>query len=201
VVEHGLWDELTRKPEWARRKEADRASYEWDRLIELVARDVLGPGLEVGSKEDAERVMRTMAQENRFCRRMLADAFNEFMVLTARQEVRSRIMSSPAGVDYVFLAAGHAESRALRTQELGLRCIVARSMMAAAHRSAPVIGLATERHQPGAGSSLDVVMLDIREWTPEWQHNAEGIMRDLGYFAAPRYSRVSHDEYPPDTHC
>lgn len=200
VVEDGAWDELIRKPEWGRRKEADRTSYVWDQLIELVAGDALGSGLEVGGKEESERVMRIMAREDRFCRRMLADAFNAFMALAAQNEVRARIVSSPSGIDYVFLAAPHTEPRRMRTQELGLRCIVARSKMAAAHRSAPVIGLATERHSPGAGSSLDAVMLDIPEWTPEWQSNADGIVRDLGYFAAPQYSRASDDEYPTVPH-
>lgn len=196
LFDHGAWDELIQKPEWARRKEADRTSYLWDSLIEVIARDARGPGLEFGSHEQLERVMRVMARESRFSRRILADAYHEFMALAARSEVRARIMPSLSGVNYVYLAIPRDDPREFRTQELVLRCIVARSRMAAVGENAPVVGLATERHQRGAGSSLDAVLVDVPDWTPEWQEKAEGIVRDLGYFAAPRHSRAQDDEYP-----
>src|SRR5258708_9002143 len=46
LIDHGSWTELTSKPEWERRKLADASSYLWDTLVETVALDVLGPGLE-----------------------------------------------------------------------------------------------------------------------------------------------------------
>jgi hypothetical protein len=198
VFNHGAWNELTSKPDSARRKDADRLSYFWDGLIERVAREARGPGLEIGSAEEMERVMRVMAREDRFSRRVLSEAFHEFIKLASAGQVRSRIVPSLSGVYYVFLAADATEQRQERGRELILRCIVARSRMAAENGSKPVVGLATERYQKGSGSSLDAVLVHLPTWTPEWQEKAEGIVRDLGYFAAPRLSRAQGDEYPSE---
>ncbi|MDP9201730.1 MAG: hypothetical protein M3P26_07335 [Gemmatimonadota bacterium] len=193
MVEPGAWGELISKAEWQRRKEADQSSYVWDKLIEGVARDVLGPGLESGEPDQAERVTRIMARETRFSRRVIAEAFNEFMRLAAQKRVRARWIPSRSGVVYVFLAAARNEPRELRMKELGLRCFVARSLLP---EYAPVVGLATERYVRGQGYSLDTCLIDMPIWTEKDQAIADGIKKELGYFREPLYSRVSHDEYP-----
>ena len=98
VVDENAWSDLCEKPEWVRRKRADVVSYLWDQLIEGVARDVLGPGLQFGRSSDAERATRIMAREDRFSRRVLADAFNGFMADAVALKTRARIATSPAGV-------------------------------------------------------------------------------------------------------
>lgn len=212
LIEPGAWETLTAKSEWRRRKDADAESYVWDGLIETLTELTGGPG-SVGAQELPEReaVLRDMARENRFARRILAAAFNEFMRDAAALKTRARVVRSPSGTVYVFLAAARDEDRTGRVQELTMRCVVARGLAEQAgivfatdretgeNGAGPpvVVGLATERYAAGQGFSLDAVRVSIPVWTADHQRTFEGIQRDLGYFAAPRYTQARADEYPP----
>ncbi|SRR6266851_771167 len=80
ILDDDLWETFRRKPEYRRKKEADRASRSWDSLLEVYCHDVLNEHLEVGSSpSDLEKVARTMAREGRFNRRLLGSSLNEFM--------------------------------------------------------------------------------------------------------------------------
>lgn len=193
LVEGDLWAQLTSKPEWRARREADSSSYVWDALIERIASDVLGPGLEFGTADQAEESLRIMARENRFFRRILADDFNDFMAAAAKKEIRARKAQSPSGVLYVLLAAGHDEPREHRKRELYLRCVAARNDMA---NYAPIVGLATEQYAKGKGHSIDVLLFDVKEWAPELREKVQAMQKELGYWTNPRYSQASHDEFP-----
>jgi hypothetical protein len=211
LVVEDSWKELTSKSEWSRRKAADEESYIWDSLIETLI-ELTGVPESTGAQDLASReaAFRAMAREDRFSRRVLAGAFNEFMAEAARKRVRARLSRSPSGVVYVFMAGPLGEPRDARSQELALRCFVARGMadhFPALDESAPstvntrqphgtVVGLATERYKPGQGFSLDAVLLEIPEWTAAHQRKADGIKRDLGYFVSPRLSSNRVDEYP-----
>ena len=92
------------------------------------------------------------------------------------------MVPSLSGVKYVFLARPFGEGRQRRVEELTLRCFVARGLEPAARA---VIGIATERPEPGKGHSLDALYLDKPEWTEEDQRNLELVQEELGYFAAP----------------
>lgn len=74
VVEDGLWSSISAKPEFLARKREDEVSYWWDRLIETLIGD-FDVSLEAGvSMDEHELVVRTLAGENRFQRRVLAGA-------------------------------------------------------------------------------------------------------------------------------
>ena len=52
----------------------------WDRLIDQFADDILKDNLEPGaSPSNEEQALRYMAREDRFSRRLLAEAFKEFL--------------------------------------------------------------------------------------------------------------------------
>ena len=72
-VQKGAWDELNRKPKFGRRKLADRASYAWDGLIDFLAGELEGEGLEFGSPGEMESLLRVMDGEDRFARRGSAE--------------------------------------------------------------------------------------------------------------------------------
>jgi len=73
-----LWEEFKRKPEFIAKKEADKLSYCWDELVDVLTGDLLGANLEPGySPSDKELVLRVMAREHRFSRRLLGTAFKE----------------------------------------------------------------------------------------------------------------------------
>jgi hypothetical protein len=192
-IQQGAWDELHRKPEFRRRKLADRASYAWDSLIDFLAGEVEGDGLEFGTLGEMESLLRVMAGEDRFARRMLGRAFRAFLDAAAAEEVQSRTTVSPSGVRYVFLAHPHGGDREWRLMELQGRCFVARSLEP---KCETVIGIATDRPRRGAGFSMDALRLTIEEWTEEHQRQAEDGQRQFGWFANPSMRTEPEDEYP-----
>lgn len=192
-IQRGAWDELLRKTEFRRRKLADRASYAWDGLIDFLAAEVEGEGLEWGSLGELESLLRVMAREDRFSRRGLAKSFLGFLRAAEAEETRSRTTVSPSGTRYVFLAHPHGSDRSERRMELEGRCFVACSLEP---RCNTVIGIATDRPRSGAGFSMDAIRLTIENWTEEHQRRAEEAQRVFGWFANPALSVESEDEYP-----
>jgi hypothetical protein len=195
VIGDDLWSSVTQKPEWKARKEADRESYIWDRLIETLYGSNHAPGMAPADVLDTlDGALGFMARETRFSRRALAQGFNEFMRDAPNKRTRARMMPSLSDVRYVFLASTREEDREGRRKELALRCYVARGMDE--FTGDTVIGIATERYDRNAGFSLDAVRITMTEWTSEDQRTLEGIQQDLGYFADPVRSRMSGDEFP-----
>jgi hypothetical protein len=200
VLDGDLWSTLTKKPEWKRRKEADKVSYTWDRLIETLYEDFKNRNMLVSdhpfsatSLTDTERILRVMAKEDRFNRRMLSEMLLEFLELAHSRRFRARMVPSLSGVKYVFLAHPLDEDRQHRMAELAGRCFVARGLDPHARI---VVGIATERPEPGKGHSLDALFLDKPGWTDEDQRHFEYLQEEFGYFANSRQSRLRGDEYP-----
>jgi len=202
LVDDTLWEGLADTSEYKAKKLADRDSYIWDNLIETFCKDTLNGNLEqaldggfefTSSLSRAEIAIRTMAREDRFSRRILGKCFREFLQRSAQRRVRSRMVESPSGVLYVFLAVPHEEERVPRVAELGNRCFVARGL----HQDCKtVVGIATQRHEPGKGFSLDLVYLHKDVWTDDDRACAEAMQKDLGYFVNVQEKRVREDEYP-----
>jgi len=194
LVDEGLWAKVSAKEEFRARKEADRESYFWDELIEhlITGLKCSFPACE-DPKKRGEELVRTMAREDRFGRRILAKSFREFMDLAAAGKVRSRIVPAPSGVIYVFLARPVRHDRRKRMAELAGRCFIARGLNKS---SRVVIGLATEVYAPGQGFSFDAYCLKKEGWTKEDQKKFEELQSKTGAFTSPRCTRFSEDEYP-----
>lgn len=192
LIEGNLWRGVQAKPEYKRKVAADAPSFLWDNLISLFCKDTLNNNLEFGPElAAAERAIRTMAREDRFARRLLGKSFKEF--LDSSNKLASRMMRSPSGVVYVFLAMPHGMLRDYRVATLGNRCFVARGL----HPDATtIVGVATERYEKCKGFSLDLVHLYKPSWTAEDQAHMEGMQRELGYFVSPRSTVEPEDEYP-----
>jgi hypothetical protein len=189
VVMVNLWKQFQAKPEYQRKKDADRESYTWDGIIEILCHDTLNDNLEFSSGfSGAERSIRTMAREDRFARRVVGKSYREF--LDDSHSVRSRKLKSPSGIVYVFLAMPRDTPREMRQAELSNRCFVARGQDPEA---TTVVGLATEQYTL-EWFSFDLVHMYKRDWSP-----MEGMQRDLGYFVNPRITKTGEDEYPAAT--
>ena len=199
VIQDDIWEGVTGQDDFARRKEVEKVSYLWDGMIE----HVLGehdPALSGGSGDEdepnprVERVVRIMARETRFARRLLAEAFREFH---QGKEIRSRIVGSPSGVTYVFLARPKGWNRKARMAELLARMFIARGTYPGAIQ---IVGIATEEYEPGAGLSLDVAVLHKETWTADDQAEMEALKKDTGAFESPNWSESHEEEYPPKGH-
>jgi hypothetical protein len=193
-IEGELWDSFKKKPEYLRKKEEDRIGYVWDDIIEDIAKDVLKGNLEFSSSpDDGEIILRTMAREDRFSRRILGKSFAEFIMLSSQNKVRARMLRSPSSIIYVLLALPHTIERKYRRAELGTRCFIARGLNSDCQT---IIGIATEQSKPGVGHSFDLYYLYLPEWKEEHRRRMEEIQKESGFFTKP-VSTVSHeDEYP-----
>lgn len=202
ILDGDLWEIFRRKPEYLRKKKADKDSYIWDSLLEVYCRDVLNENLEIGSSvTELEKVARTMARENRFNRRMLGTSLKEFMRrsdfrMPKEQRIASRMVPSFSGVVYVLLTRPHGYDRELRARELWLRCYVARGTNK--YKYDTVIGIATEEPVKGKGYTLDTVFLWMKNWTEEDRRKVSAIQKELGYFQKPEETHVHIDEYPTE---
>ena len=127
TVDDTIWREVQQKPEFKRRKEADRESYAWDKLIEYLAdptaKSISEPGPQLN---DIELALRAMARENRFARRLLGRGVREFLRQATDGKLRSRLLRGPGGVIYVFVFFQSDENAAFRAAEVANRCFIAR---------------------------------------------------------------------------
>jgi len=195
-LDNKLWDSFIKKPEYLRKKEEDKISYLWDEIIEDIAKDVQAGNLEFSSSPmEEEIILRTMAREDRFSRRILGKSFAEFIFLSSANKVRARMLRSPSGIVYVFLAIPHTLERKYRRAELGLRCFIARGLNLDCKI---IIGITTEQSKPGVGHSYDLCYLNKPEWTEDDQARMEQVKRELGFFDHPAKTELNEDEYPPD---
>jgi hypothetical protein len=191
LIDDDFWNALEEKPEYQRKKAADKPSYMWDYIIEEFSKHALAGTLEIGdSLTEAERLVRTMARETRFQRRVLGKAFKEFM-LRSKKGPQSRIVPSESGVVYVFLTATSDTERSQRIKELQARCIVARGLHT---QCKTVIGICTEELDSG-GRSFDGTYFEQEEWTEEHE-NVKRQLQDAGIFANPTPTPFLESEYP-----
>lgn len=189
-----LWKAFIEKPEYQRKKQEDKISYLWDDVIEDIAKDVSKESLEYSaSPDDGEKILRVMARENRFSRRILGKSFADFIRLSSENKVRSRILRSPASIIYVLLAHPHTTDRKYRRAELGVRCFIARGLYLDCHT---VIGIATEQSKPGVGHSFDLCFLYLPQWEGRHKARMEQLQKESGFFAHPVKSEAHEDEYP-----
>jgi hypothetical protein len=190
----GSWSEFTQLPEYQRKKAADRVSYVWDSLISKVHEDYAAGAMEFGSDlASIDTVTRIMARESRFDRRYLSEAFTEFMDDPTK---KSRMVLGNSGIGYVFLKQKHEEPREERVAELQARAFVVRDLMENQGRPGPVVGVATEIPEEGSGFSLDLLLVDIPEWTDELRTWAARARDELGLFKKPDFIHRSGDEFP-----
>jgi len=193
VAEEGNWDELCKKPEFIERKTHDKISYFWDKMIETFVQDYavspeLGP-----SSDEHELVVRTLASENRFCRRMLSAAFLDWL---QKRQRGTRNVASPSGVGYVFGTYPRDYERRHRYADLEMRCFVARSPSVLG--KATIVGLGTEIYDP-SGYSMDAVYLKLPTWTDADEAKANEARQRFDVMRTPVFQHLSAEEFPQRT--
>lgn len=109
LIPEGEWESLQADSLWIGKKEHDKISYAWDRVIERFSEHVLGGTTQSPAGNDFsthERTMRVLARENRFHRRILSTALGEFITARHANEVNTRLVMPIQSGDpcYIFLA-------------------------------------------------------------------------------------------------
>lgn len=108
-IEDGCWNEFAQSRSFQRRLLADKPSYAWDDLIDILAEttsQTTGANKVVDDNEK-ENILRFMASENRLNRRMLGELFSELLQVNLVDGQRfSRVIypTAPGRPYYVLLA-------------------------------------------------------------------------------------------------
>ena len=194
IVDNTIWQAMREKPEFKRRKEADRDSYIWDRLIEVLAdpnaKPIAGPG---PTLSELELALRTMAREPRLSRRLLGTSVREFLEQAKAKKLRARVLTAPSGTIYVFVFFPAEKDSRSRTAELGCRCLIARHIVG---RGDTIIGVGLSGHVPGVGSTSDLIYMNLPDWSAVEDEKAVKMKADLGFFAGTAIQHSHVDEYP-----
>ena len=215
----GTYAALAAQPSYKARKEADKVSYKWDKLLGLFT-DLILKGEAEGARgqepdpSEAEQGLRTMALEPRLSRRLIGSSVVDAMK-TAEDKKADRFArnivpgahSADDKVGYVFLILAHHgeapgpaydEYRKRRRVMLHGYCL---SMLQSNRNLKRAVGIgvdASSKVTGRTGGSEDFYALEVDKWTPELDKQAEELKKDLNLLKSENvtYSTASVDEFP-----
>lgn len=198
-LDESFWDGMVDNPQYAQKKAADAPSYAWDRLIEHFIKYANVPRQ---SQSDIEVALRYMASEPRIRRRQLAAALIEILQNTPPDKPAARVGYSNDYPDhvYVFIVLPQLESESYEAYRNHRRTMLEAYANVAKLRfddARYVIGFATEPRGDN-GSSEDLLVLDVSNWTKERANAAREIQRGAGILIDGnlRIREDRTDEYP-----
>jgi len=215
-ISEGIWQQTSSRPEFLRKKEADRISYQWDQMIERFAGHLLGGTARTAAREPAsitqhERALRLMALETRFERRAIAEQILEAIRLGSPDQNYARIIGLREPLEartvYVFLqvpfneasgAPDYEEYRDRRATLAYAYCMGIKARFPAIPRT---IGIAVEPPAtvgPAGPFSEDLVMVEPPKWTAELQEEADELCAMFGIMDPEKLTtdRIRQREYP-----
>lgn len=208
-IGEGEWADFEKSAPYARRKEADKTSYFWDRLLQITSNNALNGTLGGNSLPfEGKSAIHFMAKEPRFWRRGLSD----HMLSSIRNFpdndkplVRSVSLmpSFYTGTQYVFLQwkaidpnRSPGQLREVRQAMLEIACAAAKLKFPEIQR---VIGIATNAPKfAGTTNSEDMLLMEFEEWTPERKAHYEATNKELRFFETPqmRMTKQTVSEFP-----
>ncbi len=211
----GTFSELTQHPQYIAKKQADEASYVWDRLIAMFGENLLAGTTIVHDGHarpfsDLERGVRYMALEGRFRRRLMGRG-----ILGALEEARKHgkfvrsflpNLKNPKTGETAFffftlappekeIEGGYERYRQVRADMLSTYALL---LLQRFDNLPRVIGIATEAPpKPGEesrGSSEDLILVENPEWTDELIGDLEKRRQHYGFLNDDDLIKRSLDE-------
>ncbi len=204
MIDESWWENFADSDELRAQREHDEISYLWDRLIERFASHAVG-GTQYHATEPAlsssETILRFMAAESRFRRRMLSEALVEALQTTRPDERRIRVIPSQGDAEpmYVFVLfpwiadRSDEDNRSLRRQYVEACLIVAKMKYPVA---LDVVGIATESGRDFDHRSEDAFYFDARFWSEDDDERARVIQQDFKILLNEHASERHVEEYP-----
>ncbi|MER8402537.1 hypothetical protein [Mesorhizobium sp. M1348] len=202
-LDPNLWPQVEANEAFLRSRAENEISVFWDRLIEHLTGHYLAETLEFGNDlamSDYERIVRIMAGETRFVRRILSNHILDRAKRARQHAIGSLLESGQPEVNYALYigkGAPKAEYKAYR-EDRGLilrsRCIAAKAVKPDKRY---IVGIALDA-QGVEGSSEDFLLIDTLGWSAEAITKADKLRHELGYFIPGRViENPEHvDEYP-----
>jgi len=194
LVDNTHWSGLRERTDYQLKKKAEEASYYWDRLIGVYAgpnRELLGEPDE--RLEGTELMLRTMARESRFFRRMLGRSLVEFFEKARANGPGSRSIRSPSGTIYVFVYFDPSTEREARCNGIGNRCYLARHTF---REGTTVIGFGFMEDESGSIDPCEFAYLDTSDWSPEDEKEWGDVKAKINYDEKFKQQQFDEDEYP-----
>ncbi len=178
-LDESFWDSMVSNPQYGRKKEADRVSYVWDRLIEHFIS--FGEHGERRS-QDFEFAYRLMASEPRTRRRQLGHALQDLMISTPVEQRAVRVVFSSDVSEKVFVflicpvqnGLTYAVDRKRRQEMLLAYCNVAKLRF---NDSNYIIGIAIDPRDSDEVSA-DLIALDVSGWGEVDFERAQALQRE-----------------------
>jgi hypothetical protein len=204
-LDESFWESFKKNPQRLAQKEEDKVSYFWDHLIEMFAKHAQ-QGTEYFKQKNnlttTEKILRFLAKESRFNRRILSKAFLEIAEKTPKDQRMLRCLPPHKKGDpyYVFLIFPWKQDETeLINREVRVGFLEAsmRVFKLKNPEALDIIGIATESGRFHAeGGSEDVAYLDTRVWTKENEKEARSLQDDLGILVKPILQNYHEKEYP-----
>jgi len=204
-VTDGHWKDHNSHPQVLRKREADRISYEWDRIIEEFTRHTEAGKFIAGnvtSISEVETPLRLMAMESRTHRRNLSRAFSYLMhkpFSNETSQIRTVLSEKRNAVAYAFLCMSRgsmsdAEYRQRRSSALLTHVM---TLPIRFKDLEWIIGIATET-PPRQRHTYDFVAMETSKMLPEDIELARSMLEDqIRRRREPVRVFESHeDEYP-----
>jgi hypothetical protein len=204
-LDEGFWENMVDNLQYIAKKQADKKSYIWDRLIEHFIN--YGKGYDFNNQneipiKEQEAALRLMASEPRIRRRHLGQSLLDLLENAPKERGATRLLYSHdfPNVAYLFLILPqppdelYEEYHARRRTMLMAYCKVAKlRVMDAVY----ILGIAT---QPlgTKRTSEDFIVVDTSVWTPEMQQEAETLQQKFSLLLDDNVSRSEGrmKEYP-----
>ena len=209
MIEEGTWNDFMKTPAYLSKKEADKISYLWDRLLKATLTNALKGRLGGNANIFAgESAIYEMAKEPRFARRALSeiiknaiDAFPDNSHQIARNI--SYMPSFYKNKGYVFLqlkaTSKNKDYRKVRQFMLEIACGAAKIRFPNLEK---IIGIAVEPPKLYKETSEDFILMDCRDWKKEMEdyYQAENARNGMRFFITGnmKVNQKHISEFPND---
>jgi len=206
IIDEGFWEKFLISKQYKSYKSANKVSYFWDSLIERLIYFIKS-GIELSPTptdiSEYEIVVRYMAKESRFFRRVLSNVLLDMIRTTPKDYKRAFLIKPSNHGDsyYVFLLLPHLQNMSeekyqnARRNLLYMSCMVARYLN---EDALEIVGIATETGN-STNRSEDAVYIDFHEWTEKKNEDAKNWYENLGILNTnTKISKINDFEFPYD---
>lgn len=204
-IGEGEWKDFIELEIYKRKKEADKVSYHWDKLLQITCQNTLDGTIGGSSPLRGRSAIHEMAKEPRFHRRELSAR----MLQSIRNfpETPHRIMRNlsfmPSFYEdkgYVFLQLKvegitdyENEYRPQRQALLEVACGAAKNKF---DHLKTVIGIAIDAPKYAETNSEDFILMDCTNWSDEEKEHYEKANEGLGFFKTGVVEKRTVQEFP-----
>jgi hypothetical protein len=178
VIDHDLWLDYVKSPEYRKWQKDIRVSYIWDEIVSQLHQIHIVENKTPELRTDLEKATRIITLEPRMNRMELGLTLTDAI----QKKVKGRMIKpfNGSGHSYVFMPLS-SKNWEQKEKELQLRCLVARYENPGA---AKVIGIAMGK-SPDNEPIFDIAYFDLPDLSDEIIQKIQAAKQILGYFKDP----------------